>query len=368
MDPRVLEEMLPYFTTKFGNTASKSHAFGWEAEEAIDLAKQQVGKLLGAKKNEIIFTSGATEAINLAIKGTMELNGNKGHIITCVTEHKAVTDTLKKLEKNGCSVTYIAVDSNGVLDIEDILNSIRTDTKLIAIMYANNETGVIQPITEIGRIARQNNIPFLCDATQAVGKVNMNKDETHVDLLALSAHKFYGPKGVGALIFKQSNSHIQLISQIDGGGQQLGLRSGTLNVPGIVGLGMACEIASEEMNIEADKLRMLRDYFEDSLSEIIGVTFNGKNTLRLPNCSNFTISGIDGEKFILANSSKIAFSQSAACTSATIQPSHVLVAMGLNSAAIQSSFRISFGRFTTQNEVNEIVNILKLTIPLHRNP
>ncbi len=367
VDPRVLTEMLPYFSEKFGNPASRSHVYGWESEEAVDIAKENIATLIGAHPHEIVFTSGATEAINLAIKGLLETQNRKNHIITTQTEHKAVLDVCAKLESQAIEITYLPVNSGGTIDIKELEKAIKPNTGLICILYANNETGVIQPIAQIGSIAKQNKIPFFTDATQAVGKIPVQVTTDGIDMLCMSAHKLYGPKGVGVLFIRKNQSDFNITAQIEGGGHQLGLRSGTLNVPGIVGLGEACKIAGVELEIEQNRLSTLRNQFERALVEMDGITINGNNSPRLPHCTNITIEGIDGEKFILNLGSKIAFSQSSACTSATIQPSHVLLAMGLQKDAIQNSFRFSFGRFNTEKEVEQAILLLKQTITQHRN-
>jgi cysteine desulfurase len=368
MDPRVLEEMLPYFSDKFGNAASRTHSYGWEAEEAVDIARENVAALIGAHPNEIVFTSGATEAVNLAIKGVLEnYPGQHKHIITVATEHKAVLDTCRHLEKTGTSVTYLPVSKNGTIDPEELENAITEQTVLISVMYANNETGVIQPIQEIGHIARKHRIPFMTDATQAAGKIPVNVNTDNIDLLAFSAHKLYGPKGTGALYVRKKHPAVSVISQIDGGGHERNMRSGTLNVPGIVGFGKACELCSEEMDAESKRLMTLRDLFESQLLAMNDVHVNGKESLRLPHATNISFQYIDGEKLIFEAGSDIAFSRSSACTSATLEPSYVLKAMDLSDEMIHNSFRFSFGRFSTEDELSHAVNIISKIVKEHRN-
>jgi cysteine desulfurase len=368
MDPRVLEEMLPYFSDKFGNAASRTHSYGWEAEEAVDIARENVAALIGAHPNEIVFTSGATEAVNLAIKGVLEnYPGQHKHIITVATEHKAVLDTCRHLEKTGTSVTYLPVSKNGAIDPEELENAITDQTVLISVMYANNETGVIQPIQEIGHIARKHRIPFMTDATQAAGKIPVNVNTDNIDLLAFSAHKLYGPKGTGALYVRKKHPAVSVISQIDGGGHERNMRSGTLNVPGIVGFGKACELCSEEMDSESERLMTLRDLFESQLHAMNDVHINGKESLRLPHATNISFQYIDGEKLIFEAGSDIAFSRSSACTSATLEPSYVLKAMDLSDEMIHNSFRFSFGRFSTEDELSHAVNIISKIVKEHRN-
>lgn len=364
MDPRVLEEMLPYFIEKFGNAASRSHVYGWEAQEAVDLTKGQIMQLIGAKSGEIVFTSGATEAINLALKGVESTMGK--HIITCQTEHKAVLDTCAFLETQGYHITYLPVDSNGIVSLSELETAFRPDTVMIAIMYANNETGVIQPIEEIGKLAKANDTLFFCDATQAAGKIPIQTEASHIDLLCLSGHKFYGPKGIGALYIRRKTPAINITEQIHGGKHQRALRSGTLNIPGIVGLGKAAELCFLEMDQESDRLQTLRDIFERALLELENVHINGNAENRLPQCLNITFDDIDGEKLILQASSRVAFSQSSACTSATLEPSYVLKAMGLSDEAIHNSFRFSFGRFSTEQHAIEAAQCVAKLVTEHR--
>ena len=366
MDPRVLDEMLPYFLNKFGNAASRTHSFGWEAEEAVEHARENVANLIGAAPNEIVFTSGATEAINLAIKGIFESSAKESnHIITVHTEHKAVLDTCRSIEKKGARITYLSVDTNGLISLQELEAEITKDTLLIAVMYANNETGVIQPVKEIGKIAARHGIHFFTDATQAVGKIPVNVVENNIDLMAFSGHKLYGPKGVGALFVRKKNGPV-LTAQIDGGGHERNRRSGTLNVPGIVGLGKACELAEAELALETERLTALRNQFESGLSGL-NIAINACSAPRLPHCTNITFKEVDGEKMMLEASSRIAFSQSSACTSATIQPSHVLKAMGLADEIIHNSFRFSLGRFTTSEQVDLAIEVISKIVKAHQS-
>jgi cysteine desulfurase len=366
MDPRVLDEMLPYFLEKFGNAASRTHSFGWEADEAVVYAREKITALIGASPNEIVFTSGATEAVNLAVKGIFESSGHKrNHIITVQTEHKAVLDTCHSIEKKGGRVTYLPVNANGLISLADLEAAITDDTLLIAIMYANNETGVVQPVKEIGEIAVKRGIYFFTDATQAVGKIPIDLKKENIDLMAFSGHKLYGPKGVGVLYVRKKNG-LLLTPQIDGGGHERNRRSGTLNVPGIVGMAMACELADAELTLETKRLANLRNQLESGL-ESLGIVINAAQAPRLPHCTNITFSGIDGEKLILEASNRIAFSQSSACTSATIQPSHVLKAMGLSDEIIHNSFRFSLGRFTTSEQVALAVEVISKIVKTHQS-
>ncbi len=350
-DPRVVEAMIPYFTKSFGNAASRDHSFGWQAEEAVDLAREQVATLIGAETKEIIFTSGATEADNLAIKGVCEMYGAKGnHIITCSTEHKAVLDTCRHLEKKGAEITYLEVNSKGLIDVRQLEDAIRPTTVLIAIMYANNETGTIMPVKEIGTIAKKNNVIFFCDATQAVGKIPVNVIDDGIDLLSFSAHKMYGPKGVGALYVRRKNPRVKLTAQLDGGGHEKGIRSGTLNVPGIVGFGKACELCMNGMKEESQRLFQLRNKLENAFA---GETYlNGDKEQRLPHVTNLAFKHADGDALILSINKNIAVSSGAACASATPEPSHVLKAMGIEDELANSSIRFSLGRFTTAEEID----------------
>ncbi|HUL35233.1 MAG TPA: IscS subfamily cysteine desulfurase [Candidatus Eisenbacteria bacterium] len=357
LDPRVLEAMLPYFTDKFGNAASRNHSFGWSAEEAVENARQQVASLVGATAKEIIFTSGATESDNLMIKGVAEMYREKGnHIITQAIEHKAVLDTCKNLEKHGFEVTYLPVQKDGRVDPEDVRKAIRPTTILICIMYANNEIGIINPIQEIGKIAKEHGIIFAVDGVQAVGKVPVDVQKDNVDLLAISAHKLYGPKGVGALYVRRRNPRVQLSAIIDGGGHERGMRSGTLNVPGIVGLGKACELCQQEMAQESQRLLGLRERLRKGLEAKLDEVFiNGSMEHRLPNNLNMSFAYVEGES-LLMGINDVAVSSGSACTSATLEPSYVLKALGVGEDLAHTSIRFGLGRFTTQEEVDYVID------------
>jgi cysteine desulfurase len=359
LDPRVLDAMLPYFTEHFGNAASRSHAFGWEAEEAVEQARVHIGALLGASGKEIVLTSGATESLNLAIKGVAQMYGEKGrHIITSLVEHKAVLDTCKHLEKEGFEVTYLEPTKQGRIELEAVRAAMRPDTILVCLMWANNEVGTINPIREVGALCKEKGVLFCTDATQAAGKVPIDVDADHVDLLALSGHKMYGPKGVGALYVRRKNPRVRLVAQMDGGGHERGMRSGTLNVPGIVGLGAACKLAHEEMEKDRAHTQGLRDQFESRVMQALDfVTVNGDVRYRLPNNSNLSFSYVEGESLIMGIKD-IAVSSGSACTSASLEPSHVLRAMGVGDELAHSSIRFGFGRFTTQEHVDFAVNQL----------
>lgn len=362
-DPRVVEAMIPYFTTHFGNAASRSHSYGWQAEEAVDIAREQVASLIGAEPKEIVFTSGATEADNLAIKGVFELYASKGnHIITTNIEHKAVLDTCKHLEKLGAEITYLKVNPDGLIDLNELQAAIRPETILISIMYANNETGVIQPVAEISRIARKHGVLFFTDATQAVGKIPVDVNTDGIDILALSAHKLYGPKGVGALYVRRKNPRVKLAAQIDGGGHEKGMRSGTLNVPGIVGLGKACELCKQEMLQEAEHLRRLRDKLETALLSLEETQVNGSREHRLPHVTNISFRFAESEGLMMGMNKEIAVSSGSACTSASIEPSYVLKAMGLNDDLAHSSLRFGLGRFTTEEEIDYAIGKITRTV------
>lgn len=353
VDARVLEAMIPFFTKYFGNAASHSHSFGWQAEEAVDVAREKVAQLINAEPNEIVFTSGATESDNLALKGVFESYSSKGnHIITVKTEHKAVLDSCKHLEKLGARVTYLDVNSEGLIELEDLENSITNNTILISIMYANNEIGVIQPIKEISTIAKKRGVLFFSDATQAVGKIPVNVIKDGIDLMAFSAHKMYGPKGVGALYVRRKNPRVRITAQIDGGGHERGMRSGTLNVPGIVGFGKACELCNVELKNDAQRTAMLRDKLENELLEIEGTKVNGSTLHRLPNTLNMSFKNIDSTDLMMRFSKNIALSSGSACTSATQSPSFVLKALGLSDEMAFSSLRFGLGRFTTEEEID----------------
>ncbi len=353
VDPRVLEAMLPYFTEKFGNAASKSHAYGWEAEAAVDSAREQIAKLIGAAAKEIVITSGATESDNLAIKGVAEAYRDKGnHIVTCVTEHKAVLDSCKVLQKHGFDVTYLPVQVDGLIDLGRLQRALNDKTILISIMVANNEIGTINPIKEIGRLAKERSILFHTDATQGVGKMPINVEAMGIDLLSLTAHKMYGPKGVGALYVRSTKPRVKLTPSIDGGGHERGMRSGTLNVPGIVGLGKACEISQNEMSAEGERLIALRERLKDGLlAELDEVYINGHAVERLPGNLNMSFAYIEGES-LLMGLKEIAVSTGSACTSASLEPSYVLKAIGLADELAYSAIRFGLGRFTTAEEID----------------
>lgn len=362
-DPRVVETMLPYFTDKFGNAASRSHPFGWVAEEAVDYAREQVAKLVNAKSKEIIFTSGATEADNLAIKGVFEMYASKGnHIITCTTEHKAVLDTCKHVEKMGGEVTYLEVKENGLIDLKELEEAITDKTILISIMYGNNEIGVVQPIREISAIAKKYGVLFFTDATQAVGKIPVDVIEDGIDLMAFSAHKMYGPKGVGALYVRRKNPRVKVTAQIDGGGHERGMRSGTMNVPGIVGFGKACELCMNEMEAEAARLSKMRDRLEQGLLETEEAYVNGSVEHRLPHVSNISFKYVEGEGLMMGFNKNIALSSGSACTSASLEPSYVLKALGLGDDLAHSSLRFGLGRFTTEEQIDYTIEAIKETV------
>jgi len=371
-DPRVVEAMLPYFTDQFGNAASRNHSFGWQAEEAVDYAREQVAKLIGADAKEIIFTSGATEADNLAIKGVFEMYVSKGnHIITIVTEHKAVLDTCKHIEKLGGEVTYLAVNNEGLVDLKELESAIKPNTILISIMYANNEVGVIQPIKEISTIAKKHGVLLMTDGTQAVGKIPVDVNKDGIDLMAFTAHKMYGPKGVGALYVRRKNPRVKVTAQIDGGGHERSMRSGTLNVPGIVGFGKACELCMQEMETEAKRLSILRDKLESQLLQLEEAYVNGNRQHRLPHISNISFKYVEGEGLMMGFNKNIALSSGSACTSASLEPSYVLKALGLGDDLAHSSLRFGLGRFTTEEQidytiqqVSDTVNKLRIMSPL----
>jgi cysteine desulfurase len=365
-DPRVVEAMLPYFTGKFGNAASRSHAFGWEAEAAVELAREQVARLIGADPGEIVFTSGATEGDNLALKGVFELYGSKGnHIITVATEHKAVLDSCHHIEKLGGDITWLPVDRDGLIDLRQLEAAIRPTTVLIVVMYANNEIGVVQPIKAISEIARRHGVLFFSDAAQAAGKIPVDINRDGIDLLTLSAHKLYGPKGIGALYVRRRDPRVRLAPQMDGGGHERGMRSGTLNVPAIVGFGKACELCGAEMEQEAKRLAALRDRLETGLLRIEGTVFNGSRTYRLPHTTNISFRATDGQGLLAGLGKDIALSSGSACTSASMEPSYVLKALGLDDSLAHSSLRLGLGRWTTSEEVDYAItrigeNVAKL--------
>lgn len=363
MDPRVLEAMLPYFTENFGNAASRSHSFGWVAEEAVDYAREQVAKLIGADPKEIILTSGATEADNLAIKGVYEMYSSKGnHIITLTTEHKAVLDTCKHIEKIGGDVTYLNVQRDGLVDLKELEAAITPKTILISVMWGNNEMGVIQPIREISSIAKKHGILFFTDATQAVGKIPVDVIADGIDLMAFSAHKMYGPKGVGALYVRRKNPRVKVTAQMDGGGHERGMRSGTLNVPSIVGFGKACEICMNEMESEAARLSKMRDRLEAGLLKLDEAYVNGNTEHRLPHVSNISFKYVEGEGLMMGFNKDIALSSGSACTSASLEPSYVLKALGLGDDLAHSSLRFGLGRFTTDEQIDFTIDAISKTV------
>lgn len=362
-DPRVVEAMLPYFSEHYGNAASRNHPFGWVAEEAVDYAREQVAKLIGADPKEIIFTSGATESDNLAIKGVFDMYATKGnHIITVTTEHKAVLDTCKHIEKQGGEVTYLPVNPEGLIDLKELEAAIKPTTILIAIMYANNETGVVQPIREISAIARKHGVLFFTDATQAVGKVPVDVNKDGIDLLAMSAHKMYGPKGIGALYVRRKNPRVKVTAQMDGGGHERGMRSGTLNVTGIVGFGKACEIAMQEMEADAARIQVLRDKLENALMQLEEAYVNGSREHRLPQVTNISFKYVEGEGLMMGFNKNIALSSGSACTSASLEPSYVLKALGLGDDLAHSSLRFGLGRFTTEEQIDYTIKAVSETV------
>ena len=373
VDPRVLDEMLPFFSDRFGNAASRTHEFGWSAESAIEDAREETANILGAQPKEIIFTSGATESSNLAIKGVAQANVSEGkHVITQVTEHHATLDSCAALERQGFDVTILSVDKTGRIDVDDLRDAIRTDTILVTMMIANNEVGTIQPVTDIGSICREHDILFHTDAAQAIGKIPIDVEEMGIDLLSLSAHKFYGPKGVGAL-YVRNRPRPRVIAQMDGGGHERGLRSGTINVPGIVGLGTACQVAQQELENEAKRVHNLRDNLAGQLTaQLDGLHLNGHPEHRLDGNLNMSFEAIDGES-LLMGLKDIALSSGSACTSASLEPSYVLRAMGSTKDLAQSSTRFGLGRFNTQEEVDYVaervvteVNRLREISPRYR--
>jgi len=357
VDPRVLDEMLPFFTEDFGNAASRNHAFGWKAEEAVERGRNRIASLIHSDPKEIVFTSGATESNNLALKGVAEMYAEKGdHIITCVTEHKAILDTCKRLEKLGKRVTYLPVDGFGQIDLNQLMEFITDKTVLISIMYANNEVGTLQKIREIGRIAKEKGVLFHSDATQAVGKIPVDVIDLNVDLMSLSAHKMYGPKGVGALYVRKKNPRVRLVAQMDGGGHERGMRSGTLNVTGIVGFGKACEVAQESMTEEMQRLSHLRDRLKRGIeSKLDEVFLNGHPTERLPNNLNISFAYVEGES-LLMGLDDVAVSSGSACTSASLEPSYVLKALGVGEDLAHTSIRFGLGRFNTEEEVDYVTD------------
>ncbi len=358
-DPRVVDTMVPYFFEKHGNAASRSHPYGWVAEEAVDYAREQIAALINADPKEIIFTSGATEADNLAIKGAYEMYARKGnHIITANSEHKAVLDTCKMLEKRGAEVTYLEVDDKGRVSLEELEAAIKDNTILVSIMYANNEVGVIQDMKGIGEICKKHGILFMSDATQAVGKIPVDVQDLGIHLMAFTAHKMYGPKGVGALYVRRKNPRVKVTSQLDGGGHERGMRSGTLNVPGIVGFGKAAEIARQDMEKDTERLIKLRDRLETGLMQLEETYINGDVENRMPHVTNISFKHVEGEGLMMTFNQTIAVSSGSACTSASLEPSYVLKAMGLGDDLAHSSLRLSLGRFTTEEDVDRTIELI----------
>jgi len=364
VDPRVLETMLPYFTENYGNAASRNHPYGWAGEEAVSKARDQIASLLNCSPKEIVFTSGSTEGINLALKGAAEMYGSKGkHIVTSEVEHKAVLDTCKHLEKNGFEVTYIKPDKRGRVSAQMVADAIREDTILVALIWANNEVGTINPAREIGALCHEKGVLFFTDGTQAAGKIPIDVQADNIDLMCLSAHKIYGPKGVGCLYVRRRNPRVRLVAQMDGGGHERGMRSGTLNVPGIVGLGRACEVSEQDLEKDTAHTMGLRDRFEKKLFDALDhIHINGDPEHRLPHCSNVSFSYVEGESLIMGIKD-IAVSSGSACTSASLEPSHVLQAMEVGDELAHSSIRFGFGRFTTEEEAdfaaNEVITSVK---------
>lgn len=359
-DPRVVETMIPYFTEKFGNAASRNHQFGWVAEEAVDYAREQIAKLINADPREIIFTSGATEADNLAIKGVVKMYKRKGnHIITAETEHKAVLDTCKVLEKEGVEVTYLKVNREGLIDLEELKAAIKPTTILVSLMFANNEIGTIQPMKEIGKICNDAGVLFMSDATQAVGKIPVDVKETGIHLMAFTAHKMYGPKGVGALYVRRKGPRVKVTAQMDGGGHERGMRSGTLNVPGIVGFGRAAEVARLDMEEDNKRIVALRNKLESELLKMEEAVLNGHPEHRMPHVTNISFKHVEGEGLMMTFNENIALSSGSACTSASLEPSYVLKALGLGDDLAHSSLRMSLGRFTTEEDVDFAIEAIR---------
>jgi len=363
MDPRVLEAMTPYFLEDYGNAASRNHPFGWKAEEAVDYAREQVAKLIGADPKEIIFTSGATEGDNLGIKGVFEMYAQKGnHIITATTEHKAVLDTCKHLEKLGAEVTYLQVRPDGMIDLKELEAAIRPTTILISIMWANNEIGTVMPIREISAIAKKHGVLLFTDATQAVGKIPVDVNKDGIDVMAFTAHKMYGPKGVGALYVRRKNPRVKVTAQMDGGGHERGMRSGTLNVPGIVGMGKACELCMQDMEADTKRISKMRDKLETALMLLEEAYINGSTEHRLPHVTNISFKHVEGEGLLMGFNKNIALSSGSACTSASLEPSYVLKALGLGDDLAHSSLRFGLGRFTTDEQIDYTVKAISETV------
>jgi cysteine desulfurase len=363
MDPRVFEAMTPYFLEDFGNAASRNHPFGWKAEEAVDYAREQVAKLIGADPKEIIFTSGATEGDNLGIKGVFEMYAQKGnHIITATTEHKAVLDTCKHIEKLGGEVTYLQVNAEGLIDLKELEAAIKPTTILISIMWANNEIGTVMPIREISAIAKKHGVLLFTDATQAVGKILVDVNKDGIDLMAFTGHKMYGPKGVGALYVRRKNPRVKVTAQMDGGGHERGMRSGTLNVPGIVGFGKACELCMQDMEADSKRISKMRDKLENALLLLEEAYVNGSREHRLPHVTNISFKHVEGEGLLMGFNKNIALSSGSACTSASLEPSYVLKALGLGDDLAHSSLRFGLGRFTTDEQIDYTVKAISDTV------
>jgi cysteine desulfurase len=362
-DPAVVEAMMPYFTQNFGNAASRSHHFGWQAEEAVDYSREQVATLIGAEPKEIVFTSGATEAVNLALKGVFEIYAGKGnHIITCNIEHRAVLDTCRHLEKQGAEVSYVKVKDNGLIDPDELEAAFKPATILVAIMYANNEIGTIMPIKEISAIAKKKGVLVFTDATQAAGKIPVDVNKDGIDLMAFNAHKMYGPKGTGALYVRRKNPRVKLSPQIDGGGHERGMRSGTLNVPGIVGFGKACELSMNEMQRDSERMRRLRDKLEFALLSMEEAYLNGDKEHRLPHVSNISFKYVQSEALMIGFNKDIAVSSGSACMSASLEPSYVLKALNVSDDLARSSLRFSLGRYTTEEEIDYTIEKVTDTV------
>jgi cysteine desulfurase len=357
--PEVLEAMLPFFTEQFGNAASKTHAYGWTAEEAVEHARKQIASLIGAHEQEIIFTSGATESINLVIRGLLDGIESPKHIITVATEHKAVLDICYFLERQGVALTVLPVDPQGQIDLAELENAINPNTKLIAVMYANNETGVIMPVEKFATIATKHNVPFFCDATQAVGKINVDMNKVAIDMMAFSAHKFYGPKGVGALYIRKRTPKLDIIPLQFGGGHEKKLRSGTLNVPGIVGMGKAAELCMQELDTDHEKIKMLSDYFIKGIAGLNGVRLNVSSENKLAHVVNICFGFPGGDRMMNLIRKHVAVSSGSACSSALVEPSHVLKAMGISDEDALASIRFSFGRFTTKEDINIVIEVIR---------
>jgi cysteine desulfurase len=363
MDPRVFEAMTPYFLEDFGNAASRNHPFGWKAEEAVDYAREQVAKLIGADPKEIIFTSGATEGDNLGIKGVFEMYAQKGnHIITATTEHKAVLDTCKHIEKQGGEVTYLQVKPDGLIDLAELEAAIKPTTILISLMWANNEIGTVLPMREISAIAKKHGVLLFTDGTQAVGKIPVDVNKDGIDLMAFTAHKMYGPKGVGALYVRRKNPRVKVTAQMDGGGHERGMRSGTLNVPGIVGFGKACEVCMQDMEADSKRISKMRDKLETALMLLEEAYINGSTEHRLPHVTNISFKHVEGEGLLMGFNKNIALSSGSACTSASLEPSYVLKALGLGDDLAHSSLRFGLGRFTTDEQIDYTVKAISDTV------